>query len=50
MVVERRLFLLVILLLSMNNYANAGKDKEYIQEISTGKGELIKFFQGVSEG
>lgn len=39
---ERRLFLLAVILLhSMNNYTNAVKDKEYIQEISTGKGELI---------
>lgn len=41
MALERRLFLLAVILLHLMNYSNAVKDKKYIQEVSTGKGELI---------
>lgn len=41
MALERRLFLLAVILLHSMNYSNAVKDKKYIQEVSTGKGELI---------
>lgn len=37
MALERRLFLLAVILLHSMNYTNAVKDKKYIQEVSTGK-------------
>lgn len=37
MALERRLFLLAVILLHSMNYTNAVKDEKYIQEVSTGK-------------